>query len=196
MSISFQPMGTNRPARKIWIDREYGVPLRTEIYDLNGNLALLSMFSEIQFAPALDNETFNPQFPKDIIPKNITESRYADIPEAQDEITDFKLHSPTYLPEGFTLIGISRLKVGKSERIQLLYSDGLSSLSVFEDKPTVSPSGNSLPAREVLINDKKGVLYDQGLLKILDWNLEDIHVTLVAEISEDELLKVAGSIVP
>jgi len=195
IGIFFEPKGANRPARKVWIDREYGIPLRTEIYDLQGNLVLLSTFSEIKFGPVLENDNFALKVPEGTLIKTITESRYTDLGEAQNHIK-FKLHVPSYLPEGFNLVSITHLKGDKGERVQLLYSDGLSSLSVFQDKSILSSSSNSLPAKEVNINDKKGVFYDQGLLKILNWNLQDVHVTLIGEVSEDELLKVAASISP
>ncbi len=195
IGIFFEPKDANRPARKIWVDREYGIPLRTEIYDLSGNLILLSTFSEIKFGSVLGNDIFSLKIPEGIPVKTFVEARYDNLAEAEKHI-NFKLHPLGYIPEGFTLTGITHIKVDKGERVHLLYSDGLSSLSIFQDRSVLSLSGTPLPTREVDINDKKGVLYDQGLLKILNWKLQDIYVTLIGEISEDELLKVARSILP
>lgn len=195
ISIFFEPKGVNRPARKVWIDKEYGIPLRTEIYGLNGELVLLSTFSEIQFGTIPENDSFALKIPEGTLVKTLVESRYTDFAEAQNHVS-FKLYSPSYLPKGFTLIGITHFKGRKGERVHLLYSDGLSSLSIFQDTLALASSGSSLPTREVDIRGKQGVFYDQGLLKILSWKLKDIHVTLIGEVSEDELLKVAASILP
>ena len=72
----------------------------------------------------------------------------------------------------------------------------MSSISVFQDKHPGGDSEASKTSKEVTINSTvKGTFYDHGLLKILNWKQhERVYVTLVGEVADTELLKMASSI--
>jgi outer membrane lipoprotein-sorting protein len=194
--VSFQPKTKDRSTWKIWIDSEHGLVVRTEIYDINRNLALLSAFSELTFQPKLPEKTFTMTVPKGTKFTKSVEQIFQSIEEAQ-EYVNFSISEPTYMPSGFILSAVIVSKTTQGEKIQLAYIDGMSSISVFEDKQTSSATANSLKtSKEVAINNTiKGTFRDHGLLKILDWNLaQDVHVTLIGEVADSELLKIASSI--
>lgn len=194
--VSFQSKANDRPAWKIWINSEHGLVVRTEIYDINGNLALLSAFSELTFQPKLPEKTFTMTVPKGTKVTRSVEQSFQSIEEAQRYVS-FPISEPTYMPSGFILSAVIVSKTTGGEKIQLAYIDGMSSISVFEDKQTSSVTADSLKtSKEVAINSTiKGTFRDHGLLKILNWNLaQDVHITLIGEVADSELLKIASSI--
>ncbi len=193
--VSLKPKTKDRPAWKIWINSEHGLVVRTEIYDINGNLALLSAFSELTFQPKLPEKTFTMTVPEGTQLKTTVEQNFQSVEEAQDHVS-FPISEPKYMPSGFILSVVIVSKTKQGEKVQLAYIDGMSSISVFEDKRTPSTTASSKTSKEVTIsNTVKGTFQDHGLLKILDWSLaEDIHITLIGEVADSELLKIASSI--
>jgi len=193
--VTFQPVTNDRPTWKIWVDREHGIVVRTEIFDLNGDLALLSAFSEITFQPKLPQEALTMTVPQGTTLKTSVEQTFQTGTEAQSEVS-FPINEPDYLPSGFLLSSVIVTKTSPRERVQLTYIDGMSSISVFEDKLTAATPEVSKTSKEVAINNNiKGTFYDHGLLKILNWQLtENVYVTLVGEVADTELLKMAASI--
>jgi outer membrane lipoprotein-sorting protein len=196
VTVFFQPKTDDRPTWKIWIDSEHGLVVKTEIYDINGNLALLSAFSEITFQPKLAKKTFTMTVPKGTQVKPSIEQSFHSLEEAQEHV-NFPITEPKYMPLGFILSSVIVSKAKEGEKVQLTYIDGMSSISVFEDKQTSSPdSAAPRASKEVAINKTvKGTFRDHGLLKILNWHLAgNVHITLIGEVADSELLKIASSL--
>lgn len=193
--VLFEPKAQDRPSWKIWIDSEHGLVVRTEIYDMQGNLALLSAFSELTFQPELPQKTLTMTVPKGTQLKTSVEQSFQSVAEAQ-KFASFPISEPAYLPPGFVFSAAIVSKTEQGEKIQLAYVDGMSSISVFEDKRPATSADSGKTTQEVTINTTvKGTFHDQGLLKILNWNLtEHTHITLVGEVAARELLKIAASI--
>ena len=193
--VSLQPKTPDRPAWKIWIVREHGLVVRTEIYDIEGNLALLSAFSELTFQPTLPEKSLTMIVPEGTTVKTSVEQNFRTVAEAQTHVS-FGVCEPAYMPPGFILSAVILSKTGDGEKVQLTYIDGMSSISVFEDKRIPAIVQSSKTSKEIAINNTvKGTFHDEGLLKILNWPLRgDVHVTLVGEVADSELLKIAASI--
>lgn len=193
--VTFQPKAHDRPSWKVWIESEHGLVVRTEIYDVSGNLALLSAFSELTFEPKLPEKAFTMTVPKGTTVTTSLEQTFQSIEEAQQSVS-FSILEPAYLPSGFLLSSVIVSSVEEHERVQLTYIDGMSSISVFEDKRPVAKAEASKTSKEVTINNTvKGTFYDHGLLKILNWQQsEHVYITLVGEVADTEILKMASSI--
>ena len=195
--VTLQPKTQDRPSWKIWIDSEHGLVVRTEVYDLNGNLALLSAFSELTFQPKISPNSFKIRVPKGTKMRTSVEKHFQTIEEAQ-EYVNFPISEPEYIPSGFTLASISISRSKQREKVQLAYIDGMSSISVFEEKRAATEEISHKTSKEVEINKAiKGTFHDQGLLKILRWqhiHAHNLYITLVGEVADSELLKIASSI--
>jgi outer membrane lipoprotein-sorting protein len=194
--VSFQPKAHDRPVWKLWIESEHGLIVRTEVYDIQGNLALLSAFSELTFQPKISTKAFVMTVPKGTTMRKSVEQHFQSIEEAQPEVS-FPISEPAYMPPGFVLTSVIHSPTTKrGEKVQLAYIDGMSSISVFEEKRAVSLKNSEKTSKEVEINKTlKGTFHDHGLLKILRWQLEqDFYITLVGEVADTELLKIAASI--
>ncbi len=195
--VSLQPKTQDRPSWKLWIDSEHGLIVRTEIYGINGKLALLSAFSELTFQPKISKSTFKMTVPKGTRMRATIEKSFQTIEDARKEV-NFPLSEPEYLPPGFSLAAVILSKTKQGKKVQLTYIDGMSSISIFEDRRTKTPQKSAeKTSNNIEINAAiKGRFYDQGLLKILRWRLEDnLQITLVGEVADSELLKIASSII-
>ncbi len=196
--VTFQPKAEDRPTWKLWIEREHGLVVRTEIYDVNGKLALLSAFSELTFKPKLSKSTFEIVVPKGTKMRTAVEKSFDTVEAAQKEVS-FPIAAPEYLPAGFKLAAIILSKTKQGEKVRFAYIDGMSSISIFEEKrhskseeEEEGSDGTVVEAEDAV----KGTFYDQGLLKILRWQRDqDLQITLVGEVSDSELLKIASSII-
>ncbi len=125
------------------------------------------------------------------------EKSFRTIEDARKEV-NFPISEPEYLPSGFSLATVILSKTKYGEKVQFAYIDGMSSISIFEERRTTSPQHTTEKnSNNVEINAAiKGTFHDQGLLKILRWRLEDnLQVTLVGEVADSELLKIASSII-
>ncbi len=193
--VMFEPKSHDRPSWKLWIESEHGLIVRTEVYDVEGNLALLSAFSELTFQPKLSEKSFVVTVPKGTKMETSVENHFHTIEEAQTQAS-FSIVAPTYLPPGFLLNSVISSPTERGEKVQLGYIDGMSTISVFEEKQAAAVDTSQGTSKEVEINSSiKGTFHDHGLIKILRWALDNERfVTLVGEVADAELVKIAASI--
>ena len=116
--------------------------------------------------------------------------------EAQ-ETASLAVGLPGYLPGGFARKCIRAKRAGDYGEIQVVYSDGLSLLSLFESsrfRPVAkSPLSKSQP---VMVGGRQAELRQMGLVNSLAWQTSWAHLTILGEISHEEMLRVAESIYP
>lgn len=155
--IEITPKRPNRPSRKIWIDIEKGIPLKSELYDAQKVLRRLIAYSNINFNPTIDEKLFkNPRRLWDIRKRphgpNVEEiwnqgQGKPDIGKIRDK-AQFNIMLFGQLPGGFSLQSINTIEFDKAKNVHLRYSDGLTVLSVFQspfdrppDRPNRRPEG-------------------------------------------------------
>jgi len=190
----FEP---KRPRRKIWIDREKGIPLRTEIYGLNNQLSLVSYFESIVFDPATKPEQFVLKVPPGTMVRPLGEVPANTVPEL-DSMMGVKILLPRSMPRGFSLLSLHMNLRNGVKVAHLQYTDGLSTLSLFE---TTGKTEHQTPegaegARSFDVGGTPGTLYNLGLLRMVHWQAEDLHLTVVGELAEDDLIHFARSLAP
>lgn len=189
--INLQPRVAGRPRHSIWVDKESGLPLKTEVYSPEGRLARLSTYSKIDFAPNLSREDFKLQIPPKADIREVEEKANLEL-AAAERLFGEKVLIPAYLPSGFVLRDIAISFIGSNRRLQLLYSDGLSSISMFQE------TGRGIKVKGLLF--QKGarraepLFYSRGLNKIMGFPSGDRQIMLVGDVSEEEISKIAQSI--
>jgi sigma-E factor negative regulatory protein RseB len=115
------------PQARFWLDTETHLPLRREVYDADGRVLRASAFVDVELAePSADD-----------IPSSI------DRPEASGELLDVAALGelrdddwllPEQLPGGLELVDARMSGDGDERIVHLSYSDGLSTLSLFEQR--------------------------------------------------------------
>ena len=123
---------TSRLMKKVWVDRETALILRTEQYDNDGKLASLTVCAGIEWNPKLDDSLF-------AIPAGWQRAEVGDERErhwqrdALSKEVGFEVREPSYLPPGYTLDGFHLYRCrGGIASAHLRYVDGLKSISIFE----------------------------------------------------------------
>jgi len=189
--VNLRPRVAGRPRHSIWVDKESGLPLKTEIYSPEGQLARLSTYSKIDFAPNLTGEDFKLRIPNKADVREMEEKTNLEL-AAAERLFGEKVLIPTYLPSGFILRDIAVSFIGSNRRLQLLYSDGLSSISVFQE------TGRGIKVKGLLF--QKGarraepLFHSRGLDKIMGFLSGKSQIMLVGDVSEEEISKIAQSI--
>jgi hypothetical protein len=192
--VSIKPPTPGRPYALLWIDPTTGVVLRREEYHSDGALSSVSYFGEIHFHPKFTADEFLPG------KWNGRGARIVDQPMHQDALV-----SPTRLPasfvgkavmapslNGFELQKVTILRSGGNEVLHLLYSDGLNPLSVYEaPKRGKAPTPVPFSHRVSLGGGVYGRASHQYAYVLLNWDTPAMNFTLVSDISEENLVKIA-----
>ncbi|RMF83850.1 MAG: outer membrane lipoprotein-sorting protein [Nitrospinota bacterium] len=197
--LKFTPRMADRPQRLIWVDQEYHFPLRVEVYGVNGELFQLMTFTRITLYPNFPQETFTLQAPQNTTVL-ATEKRNQLTWNDLQQFLSFTPLFPHYLPPGFVLEDIKGEQTPQSEAIQLLYTDGLSYLSIFQEKAPSPPSTltaltSSLRDR-VQEREQENLIEYSGLLRMISGQKGGVVYAIVGEVIQEELFKIAQSLRP
>jgi outer membrane lipoprotein-sorting protein len=182
----------SRPLRKVWIDVDTGLVLRTEIYDHQNRLTWLSVFETIEYRPAAEPEAFTLRVPPGVAVVDAPEERCY-LPEEAVRASGLPLGLPEYLPAGFARTCIHARRHRDYGEIQVLYSDGLSLLSLFESTH-FHPPGGGAPEGVIMVGPWPGRWYDLGSVTALAWGRPGRHLALLGELARGELHKIATSV--
>lgn len=195
--FEFSPLQErSRPRRKVWVDTETGLVLRMEIFSAENKLFWMSVFEDIDFTPKVSPASFSAPAPAGARVVESTEGRCLEIDEAQ-QVAQFAVGIPGYVPRGFVRKCIRAKKSRDYGEIQVLYTDGLSLLSLFQSSRFRAPlKDRKEGARILAVGEKEGELNRHGLLSALSWPASWAQLTLIGEISSEEMVKVAESITP
>ncbi len=121
--ISIEPKDQYRYKRKIWLNKENFLPLKSEVYDLAGNTVEQVVFTEIHTSsPVLSTGSFDD---KETISSKKTEKKSLSIDQARIELQSLPLN---YYVEFFTLM---KGREGDQATGHILLSDGFSTVSIY-----------------------------------------------------------------
>ena len=125
--ISIQAKDKYRYDRKIWISKQYFLPLKMEVYDLSGETLEQVVFTDLK----VENQS------KFVSTSNkLEDTRVKDTDQSESssvEKADFVLEN---IPPGFQTVFFIRMKMGDLTQSadHLLLSDGFSSISVYREE--------------------------------------------------------------
>lgn len=194
---SFRPKEKGRLVREFWVDTQSGLPLRIDTYNSDGRLLNIASFEAIDF---------NPEFPQDISQLNLMDQAAQKSPhdvldvilvplkKLQETLKD-KVMFPGYVPKGYDLKNVFAQKMKNGERYQIIYSDGIAPLSIFQEAMEGAARPEDIQDLEAVTIGKEGQGYfkQQGLMKILRFAAGNTKQTIIGEIDKNEILKIAES---
>lgn len=161
------PKSRDEKPRRLWIDADHYLVIGTQVEDASGRVVNSSRFTKIEFNP-------------DDIPAGAfrvsgkTEKTAAPPPKVS-----FKVLKPAYLPQGYRLIGVATVMVQGIVSSHLQYSNGASTISVFQRKSVQPPVG-----------PKAG----GTVLSIYSREREGMQFTFIGTVPRSELRKMADSV--
>ena len=194
---------SGRPSKKIWIDDKTDVILKSEQYNSNGDLMLLTYFKGVDYNPSLDDINFKP--PQGRIIKTVSEQDIKNLSaDAISKIVGFKMILPSFLPDGYILEGCYLYRCGCGvDMAHLRYIDGLNSISIFQGKkdcPICSEDQKKgffrkrigmMRGRGIRCAPKDCELLEQRQERVSAFTDKDLRFVIIGDISEKELNKLA-----
>jgi len=191
--VIVQRRGNPTASARYWIDPYTGLTLRTERNHVDGSLAFVSYFSELKVNPPISAKAFDPGSLRRPGTGNIEKSatvESSDLTTAQlaRAIGGFAI-APAKL-DTFEFQGASIMANKGHETLHIRYSDGLSSLSLFESarrttKSTVVP--HSWPV--TLGRFGAGRADREMHYNAVNWDRGRLNLTLVGDMAVPELCK-------
>lgn len=144
--ITVQPMDRYRYGYRLWLDRSTAIPLKVQISAEDGSVVEQLLFSEISLPEKIPAEALNPS-----VSTEGFSWRQSDTGERAASGTPVNMVQPVWraasLPPGFQLRNArSRyVSAGSTPMEQLVYSDGIASVSVFvESGVTAAEQGEGV----------------------------------------------------
>ena len=195
--VTVAPRFEARPTKRLYLARNTGVILRIEDFAPDGKLRFMSVYTQISFEEEVVKQKLAEwrRDEKSPAERRRRRSQPITLDEAKT-VLEGKLIEPTYLPPGFQLLETRYFK-HRSETVYLRYTDGMLTFTVFESKRKQGNSRNS---------ERKGVEHLQiqgtetrhekrGPTHILQWSIADLNFTVMGELHQAELIKVAESLI-
>jgi negative regulator of sigma E activity len=131
------------PLRRWWIDREFGVILRMEELTPRGELRMRTEYIRLTIPARVRPDRFAPRFPAQAQQQNVLPpARVFDSVEEAQLLVPFPIRQPRELPTGYRLTEVRLRLIGQRPLVSLHYSDGVSSLALFQ---TRAPLRDNMP---------------------------------------------------
>jgi Domain of unknown function (DUF4367)/MucB/RseB N-terminal domain len=182
---------------RLWIDRQTHLILRKEEFHGNGSVASQVRFEAIRYTQNIPTDLFNVQTPNGF---TRVEGYTAQTPSANlDDVirtAGFTPYKPQDLPQGFLLTSASAIAPKGIKTIHLTYTDGLRTLSLFENNKGASANFGELRPRTIHFEGHEAHYIEDGPTTLLTWEKRGIHFALVGDLAREELVQIASSIVP
>lgn len=182
---------------RLWIDNETKVVLAKEAYHQDGSLAWRSRFDEIRFTNQIPSGIFAPTIPPGF--QEVEGRRFAAITDDLQRTIDdagFKPINPKYLPDGFRVIGAENSIVNGKRNLHLLYSDGIRSLSLFENNADAEPDFGGIKPSITHFEGHEAQFVKDGPTTLIAWREHGLAFTLVGDLDLKKLTAIAMSVVP
>jgi len=177
--IAIKPRRSGNPSRRVWVDVATKVPLKTQFFAADGALISEASLTDIQFAVA-----------KSLAALVHPPSNVAAAPEHQSAL-DFEPIKPAYLPPGYELVASAVLSARGRPSCHLQYSDGLGTVSVFEQRRAPAKEEHERPHAR---GQQQHTRHRAQFPPVLRWEHADIRFTLIGDVSLQELDKIAASL--
>jgi negative regulator of sigma E activity len=175
--VTIKPKRPGNPSRRVWIDADTSLLLKTQFFGASGNLISEATFIDIQFA----------------VPKSVQVRAPKEV-AASDEpppTLGFDPVKPSYLPPGYGIVTSTALSVRGRATCHLQYSDGLGTISLFEERR--GPSSEE-PAHRGARGERPHGRGPRAFPLALRWEHGDMRFTLIGDVSPAELQEMAASL--
>jgi len=171
--LAIRPHDEFRFGHRLWLDRETGFPLKTELLDGDGSLLEQVKFADINLVSSISPEALSPSFSLDNFTWHSGAEKRVEVEVQSDWVSDD-------LPAGFRVISTKTEKLSGTEIpvTHILYSDGLATVSVF-----IAKGHNKKIARRSNV----------GGSSAYSLQLDDYQVTAVGEVPAATVEKIASS---
>ena len=195
--VTVSPRFEARPTKRLYLARDTGIILRIEDFAPDGKLRFMSVYTQVSFEEEAVKQKLAEwrRDEKSPAERRRRRSQPITLDEAKT-VLEGKLIEPTYLPPGFELLETRYFK-HRSETVYLRYTDGMLTFTVFESKRKQgnSRNGERRDVEHLQIQGTETRHEKRGPTHILQWLISDVNFTVMGELHQDELIKVAESLI-
>jgi negative regulator of sigma E activity len=187
---------TGETTMRVWIDSQTGLVLQKEGYAANGSLTSQTRFEQIRYTQSIPLGIF--AVPTGL-PRIIGQSHALPSNDiaAMVRAAGFKARGPKYLPDGFVPVAGDLSDVNGVRTLHLLYSDGIRTVSLFQNASGVAANTSNYTPHIVRVGDDKAEAIQEGATTLLGWHGSNgLYFTLVSDMSRTELIKIGASVEP
>jgi outer membrane lipoprotein-sorting protein len=187
---------TGERAMRLWLDAQTHVVLAKEAYHSDGSLSWRTRFDDIRYTNDIPEAIFVSTVPAGYA--TIRGRSYKEPQALPSAIPDagFKPITPKYLPDGFSLVGSDVSEVRNVRNLHLIYSDGVRTLSLFENATNRLANFGALKVQTTNFDNHDAKYVRDGPTMLLVWREEGLSFTLVGDLELKELVRIAISVVP
>jgi outer membrane lipoprotein-sorting protein len=193
--VSFIPKAGDRPRREWWLEDRWNLPVRVNITASDGRPAYIKQLGEIQWNVAPDPDAFRLRVPRDTRVFEVRERGNLTIEEAR-RLLGRPLLLPGLIPAGYRPHDVVLRIQGPKQCLQIVYSDGLSSFSLFQAWPERKDAASRSPDASTADQAPPGPLTRQhGWLNVVTLPLAgpDQRAILVGDLQQERLVEMAES---
>ncbi|HZY99801.1 MAG TPA: sigma-E factor regulatory protein RseB domain-containing protein [Candidatus Baltobacteraceae bacterium] len=184
---------THRTTVIVKIDSETKLVLDKQQFAGDGSLIAETRFEAVRYGAAIPDGDFTvpPAYSSVSGPAFATPS---DDPHAITANAGFAAREPKFLPEGFSPVEGSIVILRGVRTLHVLYSDGLRTVSLFENESSAAVNMGKLRPQATTIGGGPADYAESGPTTLLAWRDRSLHYALVGELELTELKRIAGSI--
>ncbi len=172
--VEIKPVDQLRYARKIWIETQHYLPLKTEVYNPDGEILEQVVFTDLKFSNGTEVDAADSQDNANVHTKHIHASQAEPLENAPFILKNW--------PAGFKTVFFIRNSLQASQKAvdHLLISDGFSTVSVYLEPKT-----------------EQGVqgLHSLGMVNSYSKVIADSQITVLGEVPAQTVETIAQGIV-
>ncbi len=182
--VQINAHGREGSSRKVYIDTEKWVKLKTEEIAPGGTVVSMSYFTKIEFVSSIPDDKFHITPPPGVhIEREMRRPDSMSIADAKKQ-AGFTVLQPSYVPDGFKLAGAAIIPFREGKIVSLRYTDGVNAVSLFQTP------GDRLSPR-FLERLRQGP--SRGG-EVYTWQQGKMSLTIVGRIPMDQIRRMAQSI--
>lgn len=197
VSVALINKYTGERAMRVWIDRDTHLVLKKEEYHANGSVATQTRFEDLRYTSSIPDGLFSTEPPAGFarVAGQAVATPSSDVDKVIHD-AGFVPYRPKALPQGFDLVSGDVTTVNGVKTLHLLYSDGLRSISLFENATDAAADFGALRPKTISFEGHDAQYVEDGPTTLLTWKEHDIYFALVGDLLRNELVEIAKSVVP
>jgi len=126
--LEIQPLDQYRYGRRLWLDKDTGMLLRSVVFGPDGGIVEKLSFVEIEIGASISDSELESDLEN---PSRVTRYQIGNTGDSKFASSKTPLWSPESLPRGFRLTSVGHGGTDDQRYEHLLFSDGLSSFSIY-----------------------------------------------------------------
>jgi negative regulator of sigma E activity len=184
---------TGETVIRLSLDAQTKLVLERDRFGATGTVTGQMRFEQIRFTSAIPDQTFE-------VPAGFKQVRGRDegLPSndlrAVVKAAGFHALGPKYLPDGFLPIAGEVNDVKGVRTLHLLYSDGLRTVSLFENARGAAVDMSRYTVHAAKLQSRDAQYVRDGATTLLTWTDGNLHYALVGELTLAELMRIGSSV--